>query len=163
MGAMYSRSIAGVSCNTRRTLSKSWRCASEGGREFMNLALFSLVKVCLLENLLLNVSRLAIDIPSINFDAWGCFAFFANLICGGHLARFPGQQSEIVILPEHGQDFIVRLAFAADTVARGFVDGQVHRESKCGCRVVDSNCGRAFLALFLILSGDVQVDPRECV
>jgi hypothetical protein len=41
MGAKYSRSIVGVSCRTRKILSKSLRCASKGGREFIEFGLCS--------------------------------------------------------------------------------------------------------------------------
>ena len=97
----------------RRTFSKSLRCASKGGREFIEFwPLFSLVRVCFLERLLLNVNRLVVDIPSIDFDGRSRLVLIADPIGRGHLSSFPGQQSEVIILPEHTQYFTVPLAFA---------------------------------------------------
>ena len=76
---MYSRSMAGVSCKTRRTFSKSLRWASRGGGEFIDLALVSLVMSLFSQSSYCwNISSLAIDIPSVDFDAWS--RLFLSLI-----------------------------------------------------------------------------------
>ena len=78
----------------------------------------------------LNNGSLGINVPSFNFDAWCRFARIAGAIGGRHLSRLSGQQGEVVVLPEHGQDFIFDLTVTTDSVARCLVHFQVYRKGQ---------------------------------